>query len=139
MRLKFGKNNYKITTDGYCFCVIQTKENEICYDEFHSYDNHSICFYDLLGKNVIKKINNLGWIGRNSFNMISEDSLLITGEDKLYIINVNQYNLIRIINAPGSFRIYVSCILNKNIFLTGDYKKNIKQWRIEGNTVFDAF
>ena len=130
---KYTKD-YKITTDGTrCFCVIQTKENEICYDERHSYDNHSICFYDLLGQNVIKKINNLGWIGWNSFNMISEDLLLITGEDKLYIINVNQYNLIRIINAPGSSYIYVSCILNKSIFLTADYNKNIRQWRIEGN------
>ena len=65
--------------------------------------------------------------------MISEDLLLITGEDKLYIINVKQYNLIKIINAPGSSFIYVSCILNKNIFLTADQNKNIKQWRIEGN------
>ena len=52
---KYTKD-YKITTNGtHCCCVIQTKENEICYDEFHSYDNHSICFYDLLGQNLIKK------------------------------------------------------------------------------------
>ena len=61
--------------------------------------------------------------------------MLITGKDKLYIINVNQYNLIRIINAPGSSYIVVSCILNKNIFLTADFNKNIKQWRIEGNNL----
>ena len=59
--------------------------------------------------------------------------MLTIGEDKLYIINVNQYNLIKIINAPGSSNIYVSCILNNNIFLTADVNKNIKQWRIEGN------
>ena len=66
--------------------------------------------------------------------MISEDLLLITG-DKLYIINVNQYNLIRIINAPGSSLIMAFCILNKNIFLTGDENENIKQWKIEGNNL----
>ena len=131
---KYTKD-YKINTDGtYCYCVIQTKENEICYDEFHTYDNHSICFYNLLEQKVIK-INNLGGIDWNSFNMISEDLLLITGEDKLYIINVNQYNLIRIINAPNSSFINVSCILNKNIFLTADINKNIKQWKIEGNNL----
>ena len=56
---KYTKD-YKITTDDYCICIIQTKENEICYHEFHDIDNHSICFYDLLGQNVIKKINILG-------------------------------------------------------------------------------
>ena len=131
---KYTKD-YKITTNSDCFCVIQTKENEICYDELHSLNNHSICFWNLLGQNVIKKINNLGWIGRNSFNMISEDLLLITGIDKLYIVNVNLYNLIRIINVPGSSYIVVSCILNKMIFLTADDNKNIKQWRIEGNNL----
>ena len=67
--------------------------------------------------------------------MISEDLLLILGEDKLSIINVNQYNLIKRIIVPGSNYIAVSCILNKNIFLTGDDNKNIKQWRIEGNNL----
>ena len=67
--------------------------------------------------------------------MISEDLLLITGIDKLYIVNVNLYNLIRIINVPGSSYIVVSCILNKMIFLTADDNKNIKQWRIEGNNL----
>ena len=28
--------DYKININGYCYCVIQTKENEICYDESHS-------------------------------------------------------------------------------------------------------
>ena len=132
---KYTKD-YKIATNGYCYCVIQTKENEICYDEFHTIDNHSICFYDLLGQHVIKKINNLGLSGwNNSLNMISEDLLLITGKDKLYIINVNQYNFIRIINVPGSSFIVVSYILNKSIFLTADFNENIKQWRIEGNNL----
>ena len=129
---KYTKD-YKITTNGYCLSVIQTKENEICYDEHHSPYNHSIRFYDLLGQNVIKRINEIGWIGRNSFNMIAANLLLITGKDKLSFINVNQYNLIRIINASGSSYIYASYILNKKIFLTGDKNKNIKQWRIEGN------
>ena len=77
---KYTKD-YKIATDGTsCYCVIQTKENEICYDEYHTYDNHSICFYDLLGQNVIKKINNLGLIGLNSFNISNKSSDIILKE-----------------------------------------------------------
>ena len=57
--------------------------------------------------------------------------LLITGENILYIINVNQHNLIRKINVPDSYYINASCLLNKNIILTGDSMKQLKQWRIE--------
>ena len=63
--------------------------------------------------------------------MISKDLLLITGYAKLSIINVNQYNLIRIIDVPNSDFIIVSCLLTKDIVLTGDKNKNIKQWKIE--------
>ena len=134
---KYTKD-YQITTDNQCYCIIQTKENEICYEKLQSLNNkHSICFYDMLGKNVIKIINDLelGFITLNSFNMIAEDLLLIVGENKLYIINVNQYDLIRIVDAPGSSFIFSSCVLNRNFFLTGDSNKNIKQWKIEGDNL----
>ena len=67
--------------------------------------------------------------------MLTKDLLLSTGRDKLYIINVNQHNIIRIINAPGPIYIMVSCILNNNTLLTGDSKGNIKQWKIEGDNL----
>ena len=90
---KYTKD-YKITTNGPCCCIIETKENEICYDgESCNYFDHSIYFYDLLGQKFIKRIDK---IYCKSFNMIAEDLLLITGKEKLYIINVKPYNLIRI-------------------------------------------
>jgi WD40 repeat protein len=67
--------------------------------------------------------------------MISKDSLLVTGDDKLSILNVNQHNLVRIINIFNSGNICISCILNKNMLLTGDNNHNIKQWRIEGDNL----
>ena len=62
--------------------------------------------------------------------MMTKDLLLITGENKISIINVNNYKL-RIINVPGANWIYGVCMLNQNILLTGDCKGNITQWKIE--------
>ena len=128
---KYTKD-YQISTNGSSHCVIQTKDNEICYYENNKY---SICFFDLLERKIINNINKIIFInvghGYNFFNMITKDLLLITGTDKLYIINVIQHNLIRIINVPDSWYINVSCMLNKNTILTGGSNGKIKQWRIE--------
>ena len=67
--------------------------------------------------------------------MITKDLLLITGNEIFYIFNVNQHNLVRKVNAPGSPKIICTCILNQNNILTGDALDNIKQWRIEGNNL----
>jgi len=64
--------------------------------------------------------------------MINKDLLLIPGYNKISIINVNEYNLIRIIDSSGSGWIYSVCMLNENILLTGDYNEIIRQWKIEG-------
>ena len=66
--------------------------------------------------------------------MMRKDLLLITGWDKISIINVNNYKL-RIINVPGANYINGVCILNQNMLLTGDQSKIIKQWRIEGDNL----
>ena len=66
--------------------------------------------------------------------MIIKDLLLITGENKISIINVNNYKL-RIINVPESNWIDGVCILNQNMLLTGDESKIIRQWRIEGDNL----
>ena len=67
----------------------------------------------------------------NGFIMITKDLLLIPGENKISIINVNKYNLIRIIDVPGSSWINAVCMLNENMLLTGDDNAIIRQWRIE--------
>ena len=66
--------------------------------------------------------------------MMTKDLLIITGANKISIINVNNYKL-RIINVPEAGYIWGVCILNQNMLLTGDDKKMIRQWRIEGDNL----
>ena len=122
------KKDYQISTNGSCWNIIQTKDNEICYYERN---NDTICFYDLLERKVKSSISN---ISNCNMIMMTKDLLLITGENKISIINVNNYKL-RIINVPGASYIWGVCILNQNMLLTGDESKIIRQWRIEGDNL----
>ena len=67
--------------------------------------------------------------------MISNDLLLITGENKISILNVNSHNLIRTIDVSGSSWINSAIMLNKNMILTADSNKRIIQWKIEGDNL----
>ena len=67
--------------------------------------------------------------------MISKDLLFIPGLNKISIINVNYYNLVRVIDVPGAKSICGVCMLNQNMLLTGDYAKIIRQWRIDGDNL----
>ena len=67
--------------------------------------------------------------------MISKELLLIPGINKISIININKYNLIKIINVYNSNRIVGTCMLNENILFTGDEKGIIRQWKIEGDNL----
>ena len=128
------KNNYKISTNGGCFSVIQTKDNEICYSENK---NKTICFYDLFEKKIKSSLSGISKYNgfREWFIMMTNDLLLIPGDNKISIINVNQYKLVRVIEVLGSSSICGVCILNKNMILTGDYSEIIRQWRIEGDNL----
>ena len=63
--------------------------------------------------------------------MIKKDLLLIPGRNQISIINIDQYKLVRNIEVPGSSWICGVCMLNKNMLLTGDQAKIIRQWKIE--------
>ena len=67
--------------------------------------------------------------------MISKDLLLITGLNKISIINVNSYNLIKAIKVNNSSWIYTTCMLNKDMILTGDKNGSIIQWKIENDNL----
>jgi len=67
--------------------------------------------------------------------MINKELLLIPGYNKISIINVNKYNIVRIIDVKGSNWICGICMLNENILLTGDYNEIIKEWKIEGDNL----
>jgi len=128
------KKDYQIETNGPCYSIIQTKDNEICYSERN---NKAICFYELLEGKIKEKIPNInkcnGYAER--FIMIREDLLLIPGENQLSIINTNEYKLTRIIDVPNTNYIYGVCLLNKNMLLTGDKSKIIRQWKIDGDNL----
>jgi len=128
------KKDYNISTNGRCYSVIQIKENEICYSEEK---NSSICFYDLNQKTIKSSLNNIN--KKNSeierLIMINKDLLLIPGQNKMSIINVNKYNIVRIIDANGSDWICGICMLNENTLLTGDLNEIIKEWKIEGDNL----
>ena len=126
--------DYQVPTNGGCSSVIQTKDNEICYSEK---TNNSICFFDLNERKIKSRLNNI--IKNNDyyewFIMINKDLLLIPGANKISIINVNKYTLIRIIDVPNSSYIAGVCMLNENMLVTGDWEEKIKQWKIEGDNL----
>ena len=101
------QKDYKISTNGSCSSIIQTKDNEICYSES---TNSTICFFDLLERKIKTSISNIskynGYLA--CFIMISKDLLLI----------------------PGGV-----CMISQNILFTGDYAEIIRQWRIEGDNL----
>ena len=128
------QNNPKINTKGGCYTILQIKENEICYIEGN---NSTICFYDFQEKKIKSSLANISVICRGSLNliMISENLLLIPGENKISLININEYKIIKIIEVPDSNWILGVCALNKNMILTGDYSKAMNQWKIEGDNI----
>ena len=69
--------------------------------------------------------------------MIKNDLLIIIGSIQLSIININtnEYKLVRKIDVHDASKITDVCLLNKVIFLTGDYSEIIRQWKIEGDNL----
>ena len=126
--------DYKITTNGPSYSVVQTNKHKIFFSEEN---NNAICFFDLLERKRIKTIENIS-IRNGSYLkmlMITEDLLFVGGENKINIINVHQHNLIRVIDSPGSGGISAVCLLNAKTILTGDDSGIIKQWKIEGDNL----
>ena len=69
------------------------------------------------------------------FIMIKKNLLLVPGTNKISIINTDEYNLVRTIEVPNSNLITGVCLLNKDMLLTGDSEKTIRQWKIEGDNL----
>ena len=128
------QKDYRIETKGIISSITQTKENEICYLE--TFNKSHIYFFDLIDKKIKKTISNIS-CNKNffrTFDMITKDLLVVGGENKISIININIYQLIRIIEVCNS-NIFGFCSLNENAFLIGDDNGVIMQWKIEGNNL----
>ena len=126
--------DFNITTNGANGPIIQTKNNEICYKEN---TNSALCFFDLEERRNITKINNISVSNYilDSLLMISKDLLLVAGNNKLTIININSHSIIRSIDVSGSSWICSACLLTENIILTSDCNKKIIQWKIQGDNL----
>ena len=118
------KKDYKISTNGPCYCINEIKENEICYSEEI---NDNICFYNINERKIKSSISNISKMDISPLIMISKELLFIPGENKISIININYYELIREIKVSNSGWIYGICMLNDNIMLTGDYESTIRE------------
>ena len=115
--------------------MIQTKDNEICYSEEN---DNKICFFDLLERKIKASISNISKGNSDAIErliMIKKNLLLIPGNNQISIINTDQYKLVRNIEVRGSKWICGVCMLNKNMLLTGDEAKTIRQWKIEGDNL----
>ena len=131
------KKDYQIYINNYCGNIIQIKENEISYLEYNYDYRYNIYFYDFKerkNKSLMLEINNSGTLG--PFNMITKNLLIIGGYNKISIINVNQYKLIKVIEiTESSYAIYGFCMLNEYMFLTGSDNGIIRQWKIENDDI----
>ena len=67
--------------------------------------------------------------------MISKELLFIPGFNKISLIDINYYELIREIKVFDSGWINGACMLNENIILTGDQNSTIREWKIEGDNL----
>jgi len=131
------KIDYQISTNGPCYCINEIKENEICYSEQIKYDfnNNNICFYNINERKIKSSISDINKTNISPFIMISKELLFIPGNNKISLIDINYYELIREIKVPNSGRIFGVCMLNENIILTGDDKSIIREWKIEGDNL----
>ena len=90
-------------------------------------------FYQKKTNSILYNLNFNSYNFR-AFNMITKDLLVVGGLNKIFIININNYTLdreIEIINTS----IFGFCMIDENIFITGDNNGTIIQWKIEGTNI----
>ena len=126
------KKDFSITTNGWNGPVIQTKDNEICYYESNE---DTICFYDFIKKKTNKTMSNITVTAFNSLLMLTKELLLICRYNKITVMNVYTYNIVRSIDVPDSDWISSAIRFNKDQIVTADENKRIILWKIEGDNL----
>ena len=126
------KKDFSITTNGWNGPVIQTKDNEICYYESNE---DTICFYDFIKKKTNKTMSTITVTAFNSLLMLTKELLLICRYNKITVMNVYTYNIVRSIDVPDSDWISSVIRFNKDQIVTADENKRIILWKIEGDNL----
>ena len=96
----------------------------------------SLVFYNLNKNGKIKTLNNLNlciWNVGERIIKINNDEIAIAGFKKVYLIDINNYSILNEINTDC----LNNCILKllNNIFLIGDEKGAISQFKIENKKI----
>ena len=112
---KYNKD-YSITTSDWVKNIIQTKQNEIAYS---TYNERKLYFFDLNKKKNKVLIEDIICSHKSLFK-ISEELLLVPGLNMIHIINLNTYLKVNSIYIKASGMIYGVCMLNSNMFITGN-------------------
>jgi len=113
--------------------VKEIKNNIIVYD---CYESNYIIFYDLNKNEKISKIN-VDYVNNyknnHRFCKINENILLYGSDEKIYIFDINKYNLIKRINVNETD---ISLIkLSENMILSGSSEGNIIQYKFNNNNL----
>ena len=123
---------YQMDTNSLCMAITQINDHELCYSRLIKFPDYTIFFYDFNERKEKASISNIDSIS-NVLEMITKDILIVFGIKKLSFINVNNYELFRIIiNTEWAFGF---CKLNENMFLTGSGDGIISQWIIEDDNI----
>jgi len=115
------KEIFKIDEDCEILNILEIKENEIIYDNF---SKKSIKFYNMKDKKLINQINNLELNDWNNNFVLINNKVLIGGNKKIYVIDINSYTKEKEFNFDNC--IYsIKKFKDNNIYMIGDEKGNI--------------
>ena len=112
---------------------LEIEDNEILFAVNSS--PQSILFYDLNNYQKIKTLKNLDLFISCLCRIIklNDEQIAVAGNKKVYLIDINNYLILHEINSDN----YNYCILklSDNLFLIGDEKGNISQYKINNSKI----
>lgn len=110
---------------------LEIKDNEILYISIAT-PQPSLAFFNLDKNEKIKCITNLNiyydWLG-NRIIKLSDDKVVVGGDKKIYLLDINKYLVLHEIDTDQCN--YCMLKISNNLFLSGDKKGTITQYRIE--------
>ena len=113
---------------------LEIKDNEIILYALKT-NPRSLVFYNLIKKEKIKTLNNLQLYITNLIRIIkiNDNEVAVAGNGKVYLIDINNYLILHEINSDCRN----DCILklSNNLFLIGDEKGTITQYKIENKKI----